>query len=240
MLSQQIFQMSQSNTKNLRVIFEDNHLIAVNKFSGDLVQGDATGDKPLSEVVQDYLKEKYNKPGNVFTGVIHRLDRPVSGLVIFAKTSKALTRMNQMFKDKTIQKTYWAIVEEAPIENTGTLVGNLKRNPKNNKSFVTRTKDKEAKRAELSYALKGKGDRYFYLEVSPKTGRHHQIRVQLSHNKTIIKGDLKYGAKRSNKDGSISLHARKLNFIHPISKEPIEILASVPQDPIWLDFEKKA
>lgn len=231
--------MKRSNTKNLRVIYEDNHLIAVNKYPGDIVQGDKTNDAPLVEIVRTWIKEKYNKPGNVFCGLIHRIDRPVSGVVLFAKTSKALSRMDQMFASREVQKTYWCIVESKPTKIEATLIDWLMRNRQNNKSYVTQKKEKPAKKSELIYRLVGQGERYYYLEVLPKTGRHHQIRVQLSNNGTVIKGDLKYGAKRSNKDASICLHARQVEFIHPVSKESIQIVAPPPEDALWNDFLEK-
>lgn len=232
--------MKRSNTKNLRVLYEDNHLLAVNKYPGDIVQGDKTNDEPLVEIVRTWIKEKYNKPGNVFCGLIHRIDRPVSGIVFFAKTSKALSRMDKMFASREVQKTYWAIVENQPEKDEAVLIDWLMRNRQNNKSFVTQKKEKPAKKSELSYKVVGKGDRYVYLEVLPKTGRHHQIRVQLKNNGTVIKGDLKYGAKRSNKDGSICLHARQIEFIHPVSKEPVKVVATPPEDVLWNDFLNQA
>jgi len=222
------------------ILFEDNHLLIVNKKSGDIVQGDKTGDAPLNELLKTYLKIKYNKPGNVYLGTIHRLDRPTSGLVIFAKTSKALTRMNKLFQTKNIQKTYWAVTEKAPQQKTGELIDFLKKNEKQNKSYPYKKEINGSKKAELSYQLISQGDRYHYLEVKPATGRHHQIRVQLSHMNCIIKGDLKYGAKRPNKDGSIHLHARAIEFEHPVSKENLKIIAPVPQEIIWQDFQNKA
>ena len=224
--------------KNL-VVFEDNHLIVVRKNASDIVQGDKTGDRPLSEKVKSFLKEKYNKPGNVFLGTIHRIDRPVSGVVIFAKTSKALARMNKMFQDKTISKTYWAVVEKKPHSAKGECVDYLIKNTKKNKSFVVDKGKNNAKKAELSYQLIASSDRYHLLEVFPKTGRHHQIRVQLSNMGCIIKGDLKYGAKRSNQDASIHLHARNVKFTHPVSKEPISITAPLPSEPLWDFFAKE-
>ena len=227
-----------SSTKNnLNVIYEDNHLIVVNKRSGDIVQGDKTGDKPLNEVVKDYIKVKYNKPGDVYLGTVHRLDRPTSGIVIFARTSKALTRMNKLFADKNIQKTYWAVTEKAPSQKIGHLNDWLQKNEKQNKSYVVQKG--QGKEAELNYKVLGSSDKYHLIEVDPKTGRHHQIRVQLSSIGAIIKGDLKYGAKRSNKDGSIHLLARKIEFIHPVKQEPISITAEPPSDPIWDFFAKK-
>jgi 23S rRNA pseudouridine1911/1915/1917 synthase len=222
----------------LNVIFEDNHLIAINKKSSDIVQGDKTGDVPLSEHVKRYLKEKYNKPGEVYCGVIHRLDRPVSGVVLFAKTDKALSRMNEMFRTREITKTYWAIVGTKPEQDSGKLIHYLKKNEKTNKSHATNFEVKDSLKSETDYKLIASSDRYFLLEVVPQTGRHHQIRVQLATMGCIIKGDLKYGAPRSNKDASISLHARKLEFIHPVKKEPVTIIAEVPEDPLWKAFEK--
>tara|TARA_B100000508_G_scaffold55003_2_gene42609 strand:- start:8283 stop:8966 length:684 start_codon:yes stop_codon:yes gene_type:complete len=222
----------------VEVLYEDNHLIAVNKRAGDITQGDRTGDEPLPEKVKRWIKVKYDKPGNVFCGVIHRLDRPTSGLVIFAKTSKGLSRMNALFQKKEVNKTYWAIVEKAPDVESGTLVNHLKKNEKRNKSGVVKEGTQGAKRAELDYKVIAKSDRYTLLEVDPKTGRHHQIRTQLAHIGCIIKGDLKYGAKRSNKDGSISLHARKVQFVHPVKKEPVNITAPVPDDKLWKLFEQ--
>lgn len=217
----------------IEVLYEDNHLIAVNKRSGDIVQGDKTGDKPLSDFVKDYLREKYNKPGNIFCGVIHRLDRPVSGLVIFAKTSKALSRMNELFRTKTIQKTYWAIVENCPPKPKDRLEHYLIKNQKRNKSRAYLKPYEEALKSVLDYKIIKTLDRYTLLEVKPITGRHHQIRVQLSTMGSIIKGDLKYGAKRSNKDASICLHAREINFIHPVKKEPLKIIAPTPSSALW-------
>lgn len=217
----------------IEVLYEDNHLIVINKQSGDIVQGDKTGDKPLPDFVKGYLREKYNKPGNVFCGVIHRLDRPVSGIVLFAKTSKALSRMNQLFRDKEIQKTYWALVESKPIKTSDRLENYLLKNQQKNKSRVYLKPGNGALKATLDYQVLKSLDRYTLLEVKPITGRHHQIRVQLSHMGSVIKGDLKYGAKRSNKDASISLHAREINFIHPIKKEPIKIIAPVPNETLW-------
>jgi len=222
-----------SNKDNLQVLFEDNHIIIVNKRAGDIVQGDKTQDKPLSEVVKEYIKEKYNKPGNVYLGVVHRLDRPTSGIVIFARTSKALERLNKLLREKKIQKTYWAVVKNAPKQTKGTLVNFLKKNPKNNKSSVFSKEIDGSKRAILHYQLIKSLNHYSLLEIDLETGRHHQIRVQLSFIGSSIKGDLKYGAQRSNKDGSIHLHARKIHFIHPVSKEDINIVAPLPNDVIW-------
>jgi 23S rRNA pseudouridine1911/1915/1917 synthase len=217
----------------LEVLYEDNHIIVVNKKAGELVQGDKTGDKPLGDFVKSYLREKYNKPGNIFCGVIHRLDRPVSGVVIFAKTSKALARMNLMFREKTIQKTYWAIVEKPPLNSEDRLEHYLIKNQQKNKSRAFLKPYDGALKSVLDYVVLKKLDRYTLLKVKPITGRHHQIRVQLSTIGSIIKGDLKYGAKRSNKDASISLHAREVQFIHPIKNEPIRISAPPPKDALW-------
>ncbi|GGW86770.1 RluA family pseudouridine synthase [Salegentibacter mishustinae] len=222
-----------SDKNNLQVLFEDNHIIVVSKRPGDIVQGDKTGDKPLSEVVKSYLKEKYNKPGNVYLGVVHRLDRPTSGIVLFAKTSKALPRLNKLFQEKKAQKTYWAIVKNAPPKKSDTLIHFLKRNPKQNKSYAHIKEVPESKKAILEYRLLKKLDNYFLLEVDLHTGRHHQIRSQLSAIGSPIKGDLKYGFDRSNKDASIHLHARELKFIHPVKKEEIHIIAPPPDEVLW-------
>ncbi len=217
----------------MEVIYEDNHLIAVNKTCREIVQGDKTGDTPLSDMLKVWIKEKYCKPGNVFVGVAHRLDRPVSGLVLFAKTSKALARLNEMFRTGEIKKTYWAIVKNCPPTEGGTLEHWLVRNEKQNKSYAYAEEKPEAKKAILHYKLLAKSDNYYLLEIDLKTGRHHQIRCQLAKMGCPIKGDLKYGSERSNKDGGISLHARKAKFIHPVSKQPIEIIAAVPDDSLW-------
>ena len=222
-----------STKDNLLVLFEDNHIIIVNKRAGDIVQGDKTQDKPLSEVVKEYIKEKYDKPGNVFLGVVHRLDRPTSGIVIFARTSKALERLNKMLREKSIQKTYWAVVKNLPKKENGTLINFLKKNPKNNKSSVFQKEIEGSKRAVLHYSVIKKLDNYSLIEVDLETGRHHQIRAQLSFLGSPIKGDLKYGAQRSNKNGSIHLHARKIDFTHPVSKENINLLAPLPDDVVW-------
>jgi 23S rRNA pseudouridine1911/1915/1917 synthase len=222
-----------------RILYEDNHLIAVNKLPSEIVQGDKTGDEPLGEPVKRYLAAKYNKPGEVFLGVIHRLDRPVSGVVLFARTSKALERMNEQFRERETAKTYWAVVERKPAESEGTLIHWLKKNEKQNKSYASLTETKGSMRCELSYKLIASSDRYFLIEVKPVTGRHHQIRVQLAAIGCIIKGDLKYGAKRSNPDGSIHLHARKLEFAHPVTKESVSITAPVPPDKLWLFMESE-
>ena len=217
----------------MNVLYEDNHIIIVNKASGEIVQGDKTGDTPLVETVRAYIKEKYNKPGNVFCGLTHRLDRPVSGVVIFAKTSKALERINNMLKNHEIKKTYWAIVKNTPKQASGTLVNYLVRNEKQNKSYAYNTEKPNSKRAELNYQIIGQSDRYTLLEVNLITGRHHQIRCQLAAMDCPIKGDLKYGFDRSNPDGSISLHARSVEFTHPVSKELIHVEAPTPVDNLW-------
>lgn len=222
----------------MEVIYEDNHIIVVNKSTSEIVQGDKTGDKPLSEIVKEWLKEKYNKPGNVFVGVTHRLDRPVSGIVVFAKTSKALTRLNEMFRNGDVKKTYWAIVKNEPKNPEGELKHWLIRNEKQNKSYAYDAEKPNSKLAILHYKLLAKSDRYNLLEVDLKTGRHHQIRCQLAKMGCAIKGDLKYGADRSNPDGGISLHARCVRFIHPVSKEEIVVEAPVPNDPLWRAFEQ--
>lgn len=222
----------------MQILYEDNHIIAVSKTCHEIVQGDKTGDIPLSETVKAYIKEKYQKPGEVFLGVTHRLDRPTTGVVLFARTSKALTRLNDMFKShERIKKTYWAIVQTPPPTSQGRLENYLWRNEKQNKSFVVKPGTKDAKRAVLSYETIAQSDRYTLLEINLETGRHHQIRCQLAAIGCPIKGDLKYGAKRSNPDGGISLHARKIEFIHPVCKMPIEITAPVPEDKLWLTLE---
>lgn len=222
-----------STSRNLQVLYEDNHVIIVNKRPGDIVQGDKTGDIPLSEVAKEYIKDKYNKPGNVYLGVVHRLDRPTSGIVLFAKTSKALPRLNKLFKEKEAKKTYWAIVKNAPPKQQDSLVHFLKRNTKQNKSVAHFKEVPESKKAILHYTVLQKLDNYYQLEIDLETGRHHQIRSQLSAIGCPIKGDLKYGFDRSNKDASIHLHARKLSFVHPVSKEKIEVIAPPPVDPVW-------
>lgn len=222
-----------STKNNLQVLFEDNHLIVINKRVGDIVQGDKTRDKPLSEVVKEYIAEKHHKSGNVFLGVVHRLDRPTSGIVIFARTSKALERLNKMLREKSIQKTYWAIVKTGSLKNSDTLVNYLKKNPKNNKSTAFSKETKDTKKAILHYQIIQKLDNYQLLEIDLETGRHHQIRCQLSKIGYPIKGDLKYGFNRSNKNGGIHLHARKIEFIHPVKKEIISFTAECPNDVIW-------
>ncbi|TVZ25266.1 23S rRNA pseudouridine1911/1915/1917 synthase [Gillisia sp. Hel_I_86] len=226
-----------SNKQNLQVLYEDNHLIVVNKRPGDIVQGDKTGDTPLSEVVKEYIKDKYNKPGNVYLGVVHRLDRPTSGIVVFARTSKALPRLNQFFKDRDAKKTYWALVKNRPPKEEGSLTHYLKRNPKQNKSYAHIKEVPESKKAILDYKIIQKLDNYLLLEIDLHTGRHHQIRSQLSAIGCPIKGDLKYGFDRSNKDASISLHARKLSFKHPVKDLELNLIAPTPNDPIWAAVE---
>lgn len=222
-----------STKDNLQILYEDNHLIIVNKRVGDIVQGDKTGDTPLSEVIKAYIAHKYNKPGNVFLGVAHRLDRPTSGAIIFAKTSKALSRLNAMLKKKAIKKTYWAIVKNRPETDSGTLIHYLKKNPKNNKSTSFPKPTKDAKKAVLHYRIIKELNNYYLLEIDLETGRHHQIRTQLAAINCPIKGDLKYGFPRSNKNGGIHLHARKVSFIHPIKKEPLNIAAPSPHEVLW-------
>ncbi|HUH25100.1 MAG TPA: RluA family pseudouridine synthase [Flavobacterium sp.] len=228
-----------STKNNLQVLHEDNHLIVINKRVGDIVQGDQTGDKPLSEVVKEYLKDKYDKPGAVYLGVVHRLDRPTSGIVLFAKTSKALTRLNEMFKNRETQKTYWAVVKNQPPKENDTLIHFLIRNPKNNTSKAHAKEVKDSKKAILDYKIIKKLNSYFALEINLHTGRHHQIRCQFSAIGCPIKGDLKYGFDRSNPDGGIHLHAQKLIFIHPVTKEQMQIIAPVPDDVIWRNVEKQ-
>ncbi|WP_116039960.1 RluA family pseudouridine synthase [Seonamhaeicola aphaedonensis] len=222
-----------SNNNNLNILYEDNHIIIVNKRAGDIVQGDKTGDKPLSDVVKEYLKAKYNKPGNVFLGTVHRLDRPTTGIIVFARTSKALPRLNKLFSEKKAQKTYWALVNNKPPKKEDTLIHWLKKNPRNNKSYAHIKEVSDSKKAVLHYKVLKELDNYLLLEINLETGRHHQIRSQLSSIGCIIKGDLKYGANRSNKDASIHLHARQIQFTHPVSKEDINIMAPLPNDPIW-------
>ena len=224
---------------NLQILHEDNHLIVVNKRVGDIAQGDNSGDKPLPDIVKEYLKEKYNKPGDVFLGVVHRLDRPTTGIVVFAKTSKALTRMNDLFSSRETQKTYWAVVKNKPPKEEDTLVHYIKRNQQNNTSKAHLKEVPESKKASLHYKIINELDNYFALEIELHTGRHHQIRAQLQAIGCSIKGDLKYGFDRSNPDGGIHLHARKLSFIHPVSKEQMTIIAPVPQDVIWKSIKTK-
>ena len=223
-----------SNALNLEVLYEDNHIIIINKKVGDIAQGDKTGDQPLGELVKEYIKKKYNKPGNVYLGVVHRLDRPTSGIIIFARTSKALERLNKMLREKQIKKTYWAVVKNAPLEKENTLINFLKKNPKNNKSTVFHKETEGSKKAILHYKTIKNLDNYCLLQIDLETGRHHQIRAQLASIGSPIKGDLKYGFSRSNKNGGIHLHARKIAFIHPVTKETIKIEAPLPsRDSIW-------
>lgn len=223
----------------LQVLYEDNHIIAVNKRPSDIVQGDKTGDVPLSEFVKQYVKEKYGKPGEVFIGTVHRIDRPVSGIVLFARTSKALARLNQMFQTKEIQKTYWAVVKNKPAKENGKLIHYLKKNEAKNMSKAFDKEQSGALRSELDYKLICSSDNYHLLEITPHTGRHHQIRVQLASMGCPIKGDLKYGFNRSNKDASIHLHARKIEFIHPVKKESVVIIAAPPDEVLWNEFVKR-
>ncbi len=222
----------------MTVLYEDNHIIVVNKAPSEIVQGDKTGDKPLSEMVKEYLKEKYNKPGNVFCGVTHRLDRPTSGVVVFARTSKALSRLNDMFRDGEVDKTYWAVVKNKPPKMEDTLIHYLIKNEQNNKSTAHDREKPHTKKAVLHYRLIHASQNYFLLEIALETGRHHQIRCQLAKIGCPIKGDLKYGAERSNPDGSISLHARSITFIHPVSGEQIKVIAPVPDEKLWTAFEE--
>lgn len=229
--------MSIAEKYNLEILHEDNHTIVVNKKASDLVQGDKTGDEPLPDRIKAYLKEKYDKPGNVFCGVVHRLDRPTSGALVFARTSKALERLNEQFREKETGKIYWAITAEMPPKAEDRLVNFLAKNESQNKSYVVKEGSKNAKKAILNYKHIGSSDKYQLLEIELETGRHHQIRCQLSHIGCTIKGDLKYGAKRSNPDGSIHLHARKLSFLHPTTKEKITVTAPVPKEALWKHFE---
>ncbi|MBL0341927.1 MAG: RNA pseudouridine synthase [Bacteroidetes bacterium] len=224
-------------TGELEIIFEDNHLIAVNKKPGDIVQGDKTGDEPLSEKVKKYIKDKYDKPGDVFLGTIHRIDRPVSGVVLFARTSKALERMNEQFREREVKKIYWAVVKNSPPDQQGILVNYLIKDEIKNKSRAYDAPKGKALKCELEYKLISKSDRYSLLEINPLTGRHHQIRVQLSKIGCPIKGDLKYGFDRSNPDGSIHLHARRIAFNHPVTKESIIITAPPPNESLWNFFK---
>ncbi len=225
--------MKEVISPSLNILYEDNHLIVVNKRPGEIVQGDKTGDQPMSDLIKEYLKEKMQKPGAAFLGVVHRIDRPVSGVVIFARTSKALSRMNEMFREKKVKKTYWAVVKNRPAEDQGTLIHYLVKDEAKNKSKAFPNEVPGSLRAWLDYKLIGQSDNYFLLEINPLTGRHHQIRVQLASMGCPIKGDLKYGFPRSNENGSIHLHARKLEFMHPVKKEEIKIVAPVPDDVVW-------
>jgi 23S rRNA pseudouridine1911/1915/1917 synthase len=218
------------------ILLEDNHLLIYNKQPGDIVQGDKTGDVPLSDQIKDYIKAKYNKPGNVFLGVVHRIDRPVSGAVVFARTSKSLSRLNAMLKDGTMNKTYWAVVQHEPPALSGHLIHYLTRNEKQNKAYVHDQERPDSKLAELFYEVAGRSDRYYLLEVRLVTGRHHQIRAQLAHIGCPIRGDLKYGYPRSNPDGSIHLHARRIRFIHPVREDQVDIIAPPPDETVWNYF----
>lgn len=218
------------------ILYEDNHIIIVNKRSSDLVQGDSTGDEPLDDKVRAYIREKYNKPGDVFLGVVHRLDRPVSGCVVYARTSKALSRLSELFRTRDVRKTYWAIVSERPPAEEGILSNYLKKNEPQNKSYVYNTEVKGSKLAELSYRVLARSERYYLVEVDLQTGRHHQIRAQLAAAGCPIKGDLKYGSQRSNEGGGISLHSRRVAFVHPVKKEEISVEAPLPDDRIWKLF----
>jgi 23S rRNA pseudouridine1911/1915/1917 synthase len=228
-----------TNSNDLEVLYEDNHLIVINKRASEIVQGDKTGDEPLVEKVREYIRHKYEKPGNVFCGLVHRLDRPTSGVLVFARTSKSLERMNKLFAEQHPDKTYWAVVEKAPKQPNGALKHYLTRNEKQNKSYASDVAKTGSKEARLSYKQLLQSDRYTLLEIALETGRHHQIRAQLATIGCVIKGDLKYGAKRSNPDGSIHLHARSLRFKHPTREEEITIVAPVPSEPLWQWFEKQ-
>jgi 23S rRNA pseudouridine1911/1915/1917 synthase len=222
---------------NLEILYEDNHIIIVNKRSSDLVQGDGTGDESLDNIVRSYIKEKYKKPGDVFLGVVHRLDRPVSGCVVYARTSKALTRLSELFRTREVKKTYWAIVSERPPAEEGVFSNWLKKNEKQNKSYVYDKEVKGSKLAELSYLVLARSEKYYLLEVDLQTGRHHQIRAQLAAAGCPVRGDLKYGAPRSNEGGGISLHSRRVTFIHPVKNEEISVTAPLPEDRLWKLFK---
>lgn len=228
-----------TDSSGLEVLYEDNHLVVINKRASEIVQGDKTGDEPLVEKVREYIRKKYEKPGNVFCGLVHRLDRPTSGVLVFARTSKSLERMNKLFAEKHPEKIYWAVVEKAPAARSGSLTHHLVRNEKQNKSYAHNEVRNGSKEARLHYKVLTSSDKYTLLEVTLETGRHHQIRVQLSTMGCIIKGDLKYGAKRSNPDGSIHLHARSLRFKHPTKEEEILVTAPVPSENLWQWFEKE-
>ncbi len=218
------------------ILYEDNHLIAVNKRPGEISQGDKSGDVPLIDSMKEYIRNKYNKPGNVYLGLVHRIDRPVSGVLLFAKTEKANERISHMIRERAFQKTYWAVVKNIPSPESGELVNYLIKNQRLNKSFISTAEKKDAKVARLHYQLTASISRYHLLEVHPETGRHHQIRVQLSSIGCPIKGDVKYGFDRTNENGSVHLHARKLEFMHPVKKEPVVIIAPPPEDPVWNAF----
>lgn len=227
------------SANSINILYEDNHLIAVNKKPGDIVQGDKTGDAPMSDYVKEYIKEKYQKPGAVFTGVVHRLDRPVSGVILFARTSKALERMNELFREKKVQKTYWAVVKNKPPQDSGSLIHYLKKDEAKNKSKAYNKEMPGSLRSWLDYKIIAQSDNYYLLEITPHTGRHHQIRAQLAAIGCPIKGDIKYGFDRTNEDGSIHLHSRKAVFTHPVKKELIELTAPVPDEKLWKYFEEK-
>lgn len=222
-----------STPENLRVLYEDNHLIAVNKRPSDIVQDDRSGDTTLCKVVGEYVRLKYHKPGEAFIGTVHRLDRPVSGVILYAKTSKALTRLTTMFREREVQKTYWAVVRPAPPQEEGHVVNYLVKNEKTNKSYASDRPGPGMREAELLYRVVGGSDQYTFVEVLPKTGRHHQIRVTLSSLGAPIKGDVKYGARRTNDNASIHLHARRIDFMHPVRREPVTVIAPPPDDPVW-------
>ncbi len=224
--------------ENLRILFEDNHIIVINKRSSDIIQGDKTGDVVLCDIVKEYVKKKYNKPGEVFLGTVHRIDRPVSGIVVYAKTSKALSRLTVAFKDREVQKTYWAVVKGSFQSDKGTVVNYLWKDERQNKTFAFKQGGPGRKESELSYEVKGKSEHYTFVEVYPKTGRHHQIRATMSFLGCPIKGDVKYGSKRTNENASIHLHARKISFLHPVKKTPVEITAPLPEDVLWDEFLK--
>lgn len=225
-----------SNEKNLQVLYEDNHIVALNKRNSDIVQSDISGDVTLCDVVREYVRVKYNKPGKAFIGTVHRLDRPVSGVILYARTTKGLNRLMNMFKYREVQKTYWACVKNRPPKDEDHIINYLKKNQKQNKSYAYDTPGEDRKECELSYKIVGKSEHYYFLEVQPKTGRHHQIRATLASIGCPIKGDIKYGAKRTNDNASIHLHARKIAFIHPVKKVPLQIIAPPPEDPVWNAF----
>jgi len=225
-----------ANSIEKRILYEDNHILVVNKLPSEIVQGDKTGDKPLSETIKEYIKIKYNKPGEVFLGVVHRLDRPVSGAVIFARTSKSLSRLNELLKAGKMHKTYWAVVKNKPPRDNDRLINHLWRDEARNKSYVKPEKDGQTQLAELQYTILGKSKDYYLLEINLITGRHHQIRVQLAHIGCPVRGDLKYGYDRSNRDGSIHLHSRAINFVHPVKQLPVEVVAPPPSDALWKHF----
>jgi 23S rRNA pseudouridine1911/1915/1917 synthase len=224
--------------ENLRILFEDNHIIVINKRSSDIIQGDKTGDVVLCDIVKEYVKKKYNKPGEVFLGTVHRIDRPVSGIVVYAKTSKALSRLTVAFKEREVQKIYWAVVKGNFQSDKGTVVNYLWKDERQNKTFAFKQAGPGRKESELSYEVKGKSEHYTFVEVYPKTGRHHQIRATMSFLGCPIKGDVKYGSKRTNENASIHLHARGIRFLHPVKKTPIEITAPLPEDVLWDEFLK--